>query len=124
MDLPAAADLRRAIESTRATLAERGEDEARYLERVAANLEAILEREASALDPAIDATIAAFAALLPDHAPMPSTSPRQEVDSLRRSLDDGLRSGELRPSAAVHRALLDDARRRLSIARPGYEQQP
>ena len=124
MDLPAAADLRRAIESTRATLAERGEDEARYLERVAANLEAILEREAAVLEDATDATVVAFSALLPEHAAMPSAPPSQRVESLRRRLDDGLRTGELQPSAEVHRALLDDARRRLSVARPGYERQP
>lgn len=124
MDLPAAADLRRAIDASRATLAERGEDEARYLERVAANLEAMLEREEAALGDATDATIAAFSTLLPDHALVPSATPGQRVESLRRSLDGHLRSGELLPSATLHRALLDDARRRLRIARPGYEQQP
>lgn len=120
MDRPTADQLRVAIETSRARLTDLDTDEARYLQRVASNLEAILEREARLLPEATAETIASFSALIGEGAAGPTSTPDAEAASLRHAIDSALRDGLLSPTDDVLQALRDDADRRLAIARPDY----
>ena len=120
MDRPSADQLRTAIAASRAGVEDRGADEARYLERVASNLESILEREQLLLDDAMAATIASFSAVVGPWLPDPQPTATEQAASLRHALDRGLRDGALSPTDELLTALRDDATRRLAIARPGY----
>ncbi len=122
MDRPSADQLRVAIAASRAGDADRDTDEARYLERVASNLESILEREELLLDDAMAATIASFSAVAGSCLPDPQPTTAEQAASLRHALDRGLRDGALSPTDELLVALRDDATRRLTIARPGYLQ--
>ncbi len=120
MDRPSADQLRDAIAASRAGADDLDADEARYLERVASNLEGILEREALLLDDATAATITSFSTLVAGGPPDPPSAAEDQAASLRHTLDRRLRDGLLTPTDEVLAALRDDAARRLAIARPGY----